>query len=299
MTHLPRPLVAGMSAAVFAVAFDLRMSIKASRKIIDTSAKLARLPVGTVAEPITLGGRPAERVTVGATERPRAILYLHGGGYVVGSIDAYRNLAAHLAKATEAVVFNLDYRLAPEHQYPAALDDAEAAFRAIVEEHGFAPDRIAISGDSAGGGLAVAVARRLTDAGLRPAALALISPWTDPADENVARSRDMVVNLEWGRYNARLYRGAADPHDPGYAPMHGPLEGLPPTLIHYCKTEMLAQQVERFAQRLRDADVPLQVVQHPRLWHSGHTLAGTLREASVAVQDLGAYLRANLDAVRA
>lgn len=297
MTHLPRPLVAGVSATVFAAAFHTRTPVKLSRKIIDLGAKAARLPSATVAEPLTLGGRPAERVTVGATERPRAILYLHGGGYVVGSVAAYRNLAAHLAHTTGAVVFNVDYRLAPEHPYPAALEDADAAFRAIVDEHGFPPERIAIAGDSAGGGLAVAVARRLTDAGLRPAALALISPWTDPSDENVARRRDLVINLEWGMYNARLYRGSADHRDPGYAPMYASLDGMPPMLIHYCERELLAQQVQRFAQRVRDAGVPVQVANHPKLWHSGHTLAGTLREASEAVHDLGSFLRARLDAV--
>lgn len=295
MTHLPRPVVAASSAALFAAAFSKRTPVKVARKMIDSVAYVNRLPRGTVAEPITLGGVPAERVTVGATERPRAILYLHGGAYVLGSIAVYRNLAARLAEATGAVVFNLEYRLAPEHPYPAALEDAEAAFRAIVSEHGFAPERVAISGDSAGGGLAVATACRLTAAGLRPAALALISPWTDPSQEDFGRSRDMVVNLAWGRTNAALYRGAADHRDPGYAPMYADLSGLPPMLIHSSQREMLAPQVHKFAEHARAAGVEVRQVVHPKLWHSGHSLAGTVREATEAVKDLGSFLRLNLD----
>src|SRR5439155_13304557 len=147
---------------------------------------------------------------------------LHGGGYTVGSPRLYRALAAYLSRSSGAVVYSLDYRLAPEHPYPAALDDAVAAFRALVSEHGFAPARIAIVGDSAGGGLAVAAARVLTDSGLRPAALGLLSPWTDPADEAFTVRRDRVTNARWGKQSATAYRGSAGPTDPAFAPMPGP-----------------------------------------------------------------------------
>ncbi len=295
--HLPRPLVIALAAPMYRIALNHRTPLRLRRGILERYAGLTVLPRGARVEHITLGGRPCERITVGATERPRAVLYLHGGGYTVGSPRTHRALAAFLARDTGAVVFSLHYRLAPEHQYPAALDDAIAAFRELVDDHGFAPARIAVAGDSAGGGLAVATARRLVDDGLRPAALGLLSPWTDPSDETITRRRDFVVNLAWGRQGAAAYRGDADPRDPGYAPIHGRLDGLPPMLIHCAETEILQPQILLFAKLAAEAGVDVQLVEHPRLWHSGHALAGTLREATDAVRDVGVFLRAHLDAV--
>jgi acetyl esterase/lipase len=294
MPHLPRVAVAAFSAPFYRLALDARRPVAWQRALTEMGARAGRVPRGTVVEHVTLGGRPAERVTNGATERPRAVLYLHGGGYVVGSARMYRVLAAHLSRAAGAVVFTLDYRLAPEHPYPAALDDAVAAFDDLVERAGFAPDRIALVGDSAGGGLAVAAARKLTDAGRRPGALALLSPWTDPGDVDGA-DRDFVINKAWGSACGEMYRGDADPRDPGYAPMYADLTGLPPMLIHRCTREVLVHQIARFSERARAAGVEVKTVDHDRLWHSGHILAGMLRDATDAAHDIGVFLRRNLD----
>jgi acetyl esterase/lipase len=297
MPHLPRPLVVALCAPTYRLSLNARRSVAAQRRLTEASARLGRVPAGTVVRHIRLGGRPAERVTVGATERPRAILYLHGGGYVVGSPRMYRSLAAHLARSSGAVVHSLGYRRAPENPYPAALHDALAAFDSLLAQ-GFAPHRIALAGDSAGGGLAAAAAVRLRDAGRTPAALGLLSPWTDPTDEDGPR-RDFVVDKAWGLRCGQHYRGDADPHDPGFAPMHADLAGLPPMLIHYGAAEVLRGQICRFADRASAAGVDVKLVEHPKLWHSGHILAGTLREATDAVHDLGVYLRTRLDAAGA
>jgi acetyl esterase/lipase len=295
--HLPRPLVIAISGPMYRTALNARTPLRMRRSILEQFARLNVVPAGTQVEQITLGGRPCERITVGASVRPRAVLYLHGGGYTVGSPRTHRSLAAFLARSTGAAVFSLDYRLAPEHPYPAALDDAVAAFGELVSEHGFETSRVALSGDSAGGGLAVAAARLLTDAGLRPAALGLLSPWTDPSDDDGARRRDFVIDSAWGRQNAESYRGDADPNDPGYAPMHGRLDALPPMLIHCAVTEILQPQILEFTRLATEAGVDVQLVEHVRLWHSGHALAGTLREATDAVHDLGVFLRSHLDGV--
>lgn len=292
--HLPRPLVIAGSVPFYRLGLSARVPITVGRRIIAAGAVPSVPPRGTVVRQVALGGRPAERVTVGASERPRAILYLHGGGYTVGSARLYRGLAIHLARAAEAVVYNLDYRLAPEHVYPAALDDAVAAFRELAGEYG--AERVAISGDSAGGGLAVATARRVTDDGLRPAALGLLSPWTDPADDDFRTTRARGTNRAWGRASAVMYRGDADPHDPGYAPMYADLRGLPPMLIHTAPSEMLYDQVHRFAAKARAAGVDVQLDEDPSWWHSVHVTAGILREATDAVTDAGTFLRAHLDA---
>ena len=302
MPHVPRWAAVAMTAPLYRVALDGRRPVAWQRRLTEAGARVGRVPRGTYVEPVRLGGRPAERVSCGATDRPRAVLYLHGGGYVVGSARMYRVLAAYLSRATGAVVYTLDYRLAPEHVYPAALDDAVAAFGDLVDREGFAPDRIALAGDSAGGGLAVAAARLLTDSGRRPAALALLSPWVDPSDLDSGRngaSRDFVVSKAWGKACADMYRAHADPCDPGYAPLHGDLSGLPPMLIHRCKREVLANQIGRFTERARAAGVDVRTVDHPWLWHSGQMLAGMLREATDAVHDIGIYLRGHLDYVAA
>jgi monoterpene epsilon-lactone hydrolase len=288
-------MVVAVSGVVYRVGLNSHRSVATQRRIAEAGTRVNPTPKGTLVEPVTLAGRPTERVTLGASERPRAIIYLHGGGYVIGSPRMYRALAAHLSRAAGAVVYNLDYRLAPEHPYPAALDDAVAAFLDVMAI-GYPAERIAIAGDSAGGGLAVAAARRLIDSGHRPAALGLLSPWTDPADQDLPE-RDFVVNRRWGTAHADAYRGDADPRDPGYAPMYGRLDDLPPMLIHCGAREMLNAQIKRFAASATSAGADVQLVEHPRLWHSGHILAGTLREATDAVHDLGVFLRPHLDPV--
>jgi acetyl esterase/lipase len=292
--HLPRPLVVGFSAPTFRLVVNSRVSPRAQRRLGDLTATLFRPPKGTNVEHVTIGGRPAERTTFGASERPRAVLYLHGGGYVTASPRVYRAMAGHLARSSASVVFNLDYRLAPEHVFPAAVDDAVAAFHSLVDVHGFHPNRIAIAGDSAGGGLAVAAARRLLDAGVRPAALVLLSPWTDPADTDTAE-RDFVINKAWAMQCAESYRGSADPTDPGYAPMWAKLGDLPPMLVQYGKLELLNPQIRRFVERAQSQGANVTAVELPTLWHSGHLEAGLLREATDAVQDIGVWLRPHLD----
>lgn len=278
---------------LYRLVLDARCPVPVQRRITEASARVARLPRAASVRAVTLGGQPAERVSLTAAGSAHAVLYLHGGGYVLCSARMYRGLAAQLSRASGATVYTLDYRRAPEHPYPAAVDDAVAAFTELVGREGYPAERIAIAGDSAGGGLAVAAARRLTDAGMRPAALALLSPWTDPGDLD-GGERDFVVNRRWGRACADAYRGAADPHDPGFAPMYAELSALPPMLIQRSPSELLAGQIGRFTDRARAAGVDVQLRDQPRLWHSGQMLAGTLREASSAVDDVGAFLRPRL-----
>ena len=294
--HAPRFLVRLVARPFYKIGLHHRVPTRIGRRVLESSGRMQWLPRGTVVRKIELAGRPCERTTVGATERPRAVLYLHGGAYTVGSPRLFRATAAYLAEASGAVVYNLDYRLAPENPFPAAWEDAVAAFRELVEVHGYEPARIAIAGDSAGGGLSAAAAISLTQLGLRPGALALFSPWTDPSNDDLEIDRDFVVNRRHGRICAAWYRGDADPHDPRYAPMWGDLAGLPPTLIHLATTEMLRPEILRFADRLDQAGVEVEIVEHPRLWHSVQVLAGTLRGATDAVQDAGAFLRPHLDA---
>ena len=290
--QLPFALVAAVSAVGQRPGLGGPLPIPLQRRWLELVAATLPEPAGTVARQVTIGGRPGLRVSVGATERPRAIVHLHGGAYTVGSPKTHRALAAFLARAAGAVVYLPDYRLAPEHPFPAALDDAVLACEQLAGEH----DCYSLSGDSAGGGLAVATARRLIDSGAAgPVALALISPWVDPMGRATGRKRDLVVRDSWGKTCAALYLGGGIASHPGFAPGRGELAGLPPTLVHIGKREVLFEQVSEFVAALRAAGVEAGLHEFDRLWHVGHAVAGMLAEADEAVTELGTFLRAGMD----
>lgn len=296
MPYLPLPLVKATLRPAFGYVLNPNRTPQQQRRLLDVLSRSQKLPKGTTHQPITLGGRPAELVRARGTDNGTAILYLHGGGYVNGSPLTHRSLAASLAADSGAAVYVPDYRLAPEHPCPAAVDDAEAAFLELVEKHELRPESIAIAGDSAGGGLSVATARRLIDRhGMRPAALGLIAPWVDPNDMTPSpNADDIVVSLEWGRQCAGFYRGDLAADNPEFAPMNAELEGLPPTIIHVGVQEELFPQVSRFASKLRAAGVETEVVTLPRLWHVAHAQATLVAEAADATRRLARSLAAQL-----
>jgi monoterpene epsilon-lactone hydrolase len=293
--HIPARFVTPGLGLFYRVVFDHRLPTKTSRQMLEFAARSTKRPRDTVVLKQTLGGRPALRVTVGASERPRVVLYLHGGGYTVGSPRTHLSVAAYLARETGAVVHSLDYRLAPESPYPAALDDAVAAFLELSQSYD--PSMIAISGDSAGGGLAVATARRLIDEhGVRPGALALFSPWTDLSDDSNEMARDLVVNVKLGARNRALFAGATALRDPGLSPMFAAFDEMPPMWIQVGQKELLYKQILRFVDTARAGGADVTLSAHPTLWHSGHTQAGLVREATEVLQEAGIFLRARLDA---
>ena len=292
---LPLPVVAFLLKPYFRLAFNSRLPYRIQRILLEAGAPLQRVPAGAVVRPLELACRPAEKITVGATERPTAVLYLHGGAYTLGSPNTHRSLAAHLARESSSAVYTLDYRLAPENPYPAALDDAVSAYMQLVTEFDYEPQRVAIAGDSAGGGLAVATALRLIERhGVHPGALALISPWVDPGDRSAGQKADLVVNTAWSFDAADAYLGTGDRTDPGYAPMHGNLEILPPTRIHIGCEEVLYPQVVAFTDKLVAAGVDVSLVEYAKLWHVAHAQASLVKEAADAVADLGQFLESKL-----
>ncbi len=197
-------------------------------------------------------------------ERPR-IYYLHGGGYVIGSINTHRALIARLSAASGARAFAINYRLAPEHPFPAAVEDAVSAYRWLLEQ-GVDPATIVIAGDSAGGGLTVATLVALRDAGVPlPAAAVCLSPWTDMEgigeSAKTRKAADPMIDPEGGLAQAQLYLGGADPRTPLAAPLYADLRGLPPMLIHVGDAEVLLDDSTRLAERAKAAgvDVTLEV----------------------------------------
>lgn len=247
---------------------------------------------GTQREPGSWGV-PGEWVRQRGKDAPRAVLYLHGGGYTLGSPNTHKSLTTHLAVAAGCQVLVPEYRLAPEHPYPAALDDAMSAYRALLQR--YPATQLAIGGDSAGGGLALCTVLALRDAGLPlPAALVLISPWTDmtlsgQTVDTLGRT-DPMLSRTWLSRAAAAYRGGLALDDPRLSPLFADLSGLPPTLVQVGSDEILLDDARRYVERARavGADVTLQVEQG--YWHDFQVHAGVLDASDAAIARIGAFL---------
>jgi monoterpene epsilon-lactone hydrolase len=266
----------------------------AMRAIMDGFGDMSSLPPGCRHEPITLGGIRAERVAPANAVEGRRILCLHGGGYEAGSPRSHRPLAARLAEAARSAAVLPDYRLAPEHPFPAALDDAVEAYRALLAD-GVWPERMIIAGDSAGGGLAVAVALRLKDEGLpQPAGLLLISPWADltlsHATHETKAADDPMIARDRASESAASYRGGADARHPLISPVFGDFTGLAPMLIQVGSEETLLGDSLMLAERAGHARVAVRLEIWPEMIHVWHAFADQLAAARQAIRTAGAWM---------
>jgi epsilon-lactone hydrolase len=230
-----------------------------------------------------------------ADDGATTILYLHGGGYYFCSPQTHRSLVFALARRSRARIFSLDYRLAPEYPFPAALDDALAAYRWLVAD-GISPRTIVIAGDSAGGGLALATLLALRDAGdPLPAGGLLFSPWTDLAATGASITsndgRDpMFLGAAIGRA-AKPYLGDADPRNPRASPVYGRFDGLPPLFIQVGDTEVLLDDSTRVADRARAAGVTVDLEIWPKMPHVFQMFAPFMPEANRALDHAASFIR--------
>jgi acetyl esterase/lipase len=274
--------------------FRAGLSVEQQRRRLRQVTRLTLPPRAASFTAATLGGVPGEWVGARDDSRPSlAVLYLHGGGYTTGSPATHRALTGHLAAHCGARVFAADYRLAPEHPFPAALDDAVAAWRGLQGE-GRDAGAIAIAGDSAGGGLAVATALRLRELGEPlPRALVLFSPWVDLSLDQLppAPPGEVMLTLPWVRACAQSYAASADPRHPLISPVGADLRGLPPTLIQVGTDELLLPDSRRLQACLQSAGVNSQLQEFPRRWHVFQANAGVLADADRALEAVGRFLR--------
>jgi epsilon-lactone hydrolase len=241
---------------------------------------------------------PAEWLMRPGAREDAALLYLHGGGYVIGSPRSHRHLAAAIGASAQTGVLLPDYRLAPEHPFPAAIEDAVVAYRWLLER-AVAPDRIVIAGDSAGGGLTVATMLALRDLGLPlPAAGVCISPWVDltcAGDSYTTRADvDPIVTRRGVSAMAQAYLGGKDPATPLASPLFADPIGLPPLLIQVGDAEVLLDDSVQLAERARKAGVEARLDVWPDMIHVWHWFFPMLDEGQAAIDGIGAFVRARI-----
>jgi len=249
-------------------------------------------------EPVSSNGVRAEWTSTPQDNRDAALLYVHGGGYVVGSLDSHRHLVSEAGRAAKAWALALDYRLAPEYPFPAAVEDAVAGYRYLLSR-GIRPGCIAIAGDSAGGGLVVAAMLAIREAGLaQPACGWCISPWIDMEGIGETMSSkaeaDPMVQREPLLEMAGLYLGGANPRSPLAAPIYADLRGLAPLLIQVGAAETLLDDAIRLAKAAGAADVRVDLQVWPEMVHVWHLFHPELKAGRRAIEAGGYYVRATI-----
>jgi phosphinothricin tripeptide acetyl hydrolase len=272
------------------------LTIAERRAQYERAEKVFPIPPEVKVERVTAPAAPAEWLRPPSAEAGRVVLYLHGGGYVIGSPRSHRHLAAAIAGAAGASALSLDYRRAPEDPFPAAVDDAVASYRWLLEQ-GIAPGRIVIAGDSAGGGLTVATLVALKDARVPlPAGGVCISPWVDltfsGASYETKAAVDPIVRRPGIDEMARAYLGKTDPRTPLASPVFADLRGLPPLLIHVGSDEVLLDDAVQLALRAKAAGVSATLEVWDRMIHVWHWFLPMLEEADSAIQGIGRFCRA-------
>lgn len=278
----------------------IRLPLEAQRR--STGAIIYALPPSpllqeTVFERAEAGGVAAEWSKRHDANGGPVVLYFHGGGYGLGSVDTHRDLVARLCQATRGTALSLEYRLAPEHRFPAQVHDATNAYRWLLEQ-GIPPRRIALAGDSAGGAMVLSTLVRLRDTGLPlPATGICMSPWVDlealgaSVDENEAY--DYISRRALEQYRKRFV-GGGDPRNPLAAPLYADLRGLPPLLIQVGSAETLLDDSLRIAERARQADVDVTLHVWEDMIHVWQLFAFIAPQGEAAIQEVGAFVREHI-----
>ena len=266
-----------------------RVSVETQRKRLDL-LRFTPMPAGLRETSTELAGITTRRLT--PTPCYGAILYLHGGAYCTGSPDSHREMVARIARTSEREAFILDYRLAPEHPYPAALDDAVAAYTDLLAQH----QDIVIMGDSAGGGLAMALAEAISRTDYaQPNAMVLLSPWCDLTCSGTTmesnRYIDPMLHPDWLTSSAAMYAGSRALDEPGMSPLFGDMSGYPRTLVQVGSDEILFSDSTRAVDKMKEAGVDVTLQVSDGMWHVFQFHAALLKPSKKAVYKIGEFLK--------
>ena len=275
---------------------EIKKRVEEGRAGLEELARLAPLSKDTKLENIDAGGVPAAWIITPEVVKDRAILYLHGGGYVQGSIISHQDLAQRISNISETRVLMLDYRLAPEHPFPAALEDSISAYEWLINSKGYNPKNLIIAGDSAGGGLTLATLVKLRDQGISlPAAAVCLSPWTDLAltgdSMKLKVHEDPFVSPDGLMFYARLYLGKTDPKNPYASPLFADLKGLPPLCIQVGSAEILLDDSTRLTKRAREASVEVQLDIWEDMIHVFQAFAVLAPEGTEGINKIGEFIK--------
>lgn len=294
MTSLQSRATRWMVKNLVAPILNADTPITIQRRRLDKLVGLIPLPRGVKTRTLKIRGIPALWIDVNARNQ-RVILFLHGGAFNIGSIESHKEYAARLGQVAAANVLLIDYRLAPEHPFPAALDDAVAAYQWLGVQ-GYKPTNITIAGDSAGGGLALSTAMRLRDSDHpMPACLCLMSPWTDltMSGDSVKDNAktDIMLNPLWTRQLAHNYAGPDGLANPLASPHFGDYNGLPPIITHAADDEILLSDARRMTQNAIQAGVDATLEEFSGVWHIWHTHGGFMPESKQAMKKMGDFIQ--------
>lgn len=267
--------------------------VRHMRHVLSAPPLLQKLPVGARREAVSLGGRPASHIHAANAEY--TVLYFHGGAFVAGEVATYSAMAGYLARKLPGEVYLPEYRLAPEHPFPAALDDCIAAYQALLDQ-GVDPDRLILAGDSAGGNLTLAALLRIRDQGLpRPRCAVAFSPASDatcqlPSIDGNERSDDMLT-ASIIRHAATAYLDGADPHTPWASPLFGDYQGLPPMLLTTSESECLRDDCYAVVNKAREAGVSARLITRAKMPHVWPIFYPLVPEAARDLKKVVAFIR--------
>ena len=251
-------------------------------------------------EAVDIEGIPAELVVAEGASKKRVILYLHGGAYTFGSPRTHTDLSSGLSHFAKMSVLIVDYRLAPEHPYPAALDDSTKAYKWLLKQD-YKPENIIIAGDSAGGGLTLATMLKLRDQGeTLPAAGVCLSPWVDlccQADSYTKLDKlDPLLSTNWLQEMAKFYIQDEDPRTPYISPLYGDFKGLPPIMIQVGSDEVLLDDSIKLEKRLREDGVEVELKIYQDMWHVWQLFSAILPEGKEALVEISEFVNAKITA---